>query len=227
MFYRKYLILVTSLLFATLLTNCIKNDGHEDNLFLADVKHDLNSFLKEYSEGNVNSYYLKDSLRGKDSISDIKFYYSGLLYFKMVTIDSLYKIIPGIFWNEEKFNHLDTMPYVNSVSIIEENAEIDQKIKDKLITIINSLIKIQPEIIKIKEEMEKLRPGTKKEKLNCQNCKIKSSSEGIKSAKVMSELYVEVEKQFVIVYRELACATFAIELIDVRKVATNSYKIRI
>ena len=218
------------LILVTLFFSCNdvkKNNTSKENIFFADINNDLNSFLKDYSKKNISSYYLEDGSRGKDSIKDAEFHYAALLYFKMNSIDSLYQMLPNIYWASEKYSELDTMVYINSNNIVNSDSKVSQAIKVKLVELINHLSNIQLQLKVLRIEMEELRPGIKNEKLNCQNCKFNVSSNEINKISTMAELYLEIEKQFVIIYRELACTTFAIELLDVRKVASNSYKVRI
>jgi hypothetical protein len=220
--------LLGGLIFA--LSSCTSSKSEKnvaDNLYFADVVYDLNEFQIEFSRKVIKTYYLEDSLRGKDSLKDLKFHYASVLYFKKKTIDSLYKTLPTVFWGKSPFKVLDTMVYKNSTNIFYGDSEVDDDIKTTLIKYVVILKTLQKDISDIRKEIESKRPGEKKEKIDCQNCKTLNSEDAINKVKNFSELYLETENQFLITYRELACSSFAIELINVRKVANNNYKVRI
>lgn len=209
---------------------CIKKASDDELnrlLYIADVTHDLNIFQEDRAYENIHEFYLEDSLRGKDKMKDLKFHYGRLLIFKKDTIDSLHKLLAGTFWKNELNKAMDTMTYVNSEGVVSSNAIPGLGLKGKIISYVDILSKVQLRLIEIKNEIERQRPGTKNEKIVCQNCKVFNSSEGIKKANNMAELYFETENQFTIIYRELRCTAFAIKLLDVGKVAKRDYKVRI
>ncbi len=204
-----------------------EDNNAKDELFFADIVSGLNINLHDDSFNKIQNYYLEESSKGLDSIKDLQFNYAGRLFFKAKTIDSLYQMLPGIFWGESKYSMLDTTIYVNSVNIVSANSPISQNISNELIRHIKVLENLQLQIIKIRLEIEAQRPGSKNEKLDCQNCKTKISISGVENANTLASVYLETEKQFLIINRELNCSVFAIQLINTRKVASKNYKVRI
>ncbi|MCE3239479.1 MAG: hypothetical protein K0R24_2460 [Gammaproteobacteria bacterium] len=228
MFRIKIIISATILFLINACDNIDKKLKTKDVLYYADIEKDLSRYLTDYSYNKLNSYYLEDSLVDKDSIKRIKYYYSILLLDKNKTLDSLGLLLPEVFWLDKNYKpDFDSMTYVNSVNVVKGDAEINESVRKRALSYVEIFSKMQTDIIDLRLEMEKLRPGKKNEKINCLVCKELISPDGIKQAKTMAQLYLETEKQFVIIFRELGCATYAIELIDQRKVATNSHKIRI
>lgn len=196
-------------------------------LYLAEITNNFNDKLEWFADENIHEFYIEDSLWGKDKIKDLKYDYGRLLILKKDTIDSLHKRLAGTFWLDANKKPIDTMTYVNSITIVSADAIPSERLKNEIISYVETLTKIQQSLLSIKAEVEKQRPGNKNERIDCQNCKSLNSSEAIRKTTNMAELYLETENQFTIIYRELRCTAFAISLLDVPKRVSKLYKIRI
>lgn len=207
--------------------SCQRIDNVEQNLVNSDVHHDLNMFLSNYANNNLNKYYLEDTLRGIDSIKDIEFKFAAKIYFIKKTIDSLYENLPKILFSN-KINVYDTLIYRNSGLIINPTENVRDGILKECNNKILTVLRIkQNQLIEIRRQIENIRVGKSNEKLNCQNCKDEIILIQDNPSISYSEFYLHIEKQFLIVYRELSCSSFAIELIVKPKVAKNNYTVRI
>jgi hypothetical protein len=208
--------------------NNLKNYSDQETLYFADCIKDLNTSLQKTNEKYLDKYYLDDSLRGKDSINDKKFYFATLIYGEKLEIDSLYKLLNSVLFINEKYKSIDTMPYITAPNIIDMNKNIETNIVNNISDILNVLKVKQTKLIEIRHEIEKLRPGTKNELIDCQLCRQNVNVELAISSHINPAIfYTNIEKAFNLVYREMNCCLFTVSLLNVRKVAQRNYKVRI
>ena len=198
-------------------------------LFLADCMKDLNVETDHNCENYLDDYYLKKDSLGKDSIATTKHYFGLGVFLQKEIVDSLYKNLPSILFHNENNNKfsIDTTTYISSPNLVSGEQYKKPDIKATLKKYIGLLVMVQDSLRSIQTSIEAYRIGPKKEKIVCQLSRQNIFFTDIEKSSSNAGLFLETEKQFNIIYRELECTLFSISMVYKWKSANNHYKIRI
>ena len=196
-------------------------------LFLADCLRDLNKATKRECKFYLDDFWLDDDKRHPDSLATKKFNLALRAYIEKEIIDSLHRDVCSILMqNNEQFS-MDTAVYVTYPSFVSNDVFKSQTVLNALKTYVASMTAIQDSLRVIQKDIEKTRLGPKDEKIICQLSRQTVSFNDIEKSSSNAELFLETEKQFNIVYRELQCTLFSITLAFKWKSAKRHYKTRI
>lgn len=196
-------------------------------LFLADCMKDLNVETDHNCENFLSKYYLKEDSLGQDSVSTAKHYFGLGAYLQKVIIDSLYKKLPFVLLKNNSKYPIDTTTYISSPNIVPNDQFKNNDIRETLKQYINLLATVQDSLRSIQTDIESYRLGPKKEKIICQLSRQTIFYTDIEKSSSNAELFLETEKQFNIIYRELECTLYSIDFIYKWKSAERYYKTRI
>lgn len=196
-------------------------------LFLADCLRDLNKATKRECKLYLNDYWLDEDNRNPDSLATKKFNFALRVYIEKEIIDSLHKEVSAILMQNEKQFQQDTAVYISYPNFVEKGVYKNKEVINGLKKYISSMATIQDSLRLIQKDIEKTRTGPKNEKIICQLSRQTVSFIDIEKCNSNAELYLETEKQFNIVYRELQCTFYFVQFAYVWKSASNHRKTRI
>jgi hypothetical protein len=192
----------------------------------SDCLKDLNHHIANFVYSSSMQYDFPENEKATDSIKLQKFKYGVEIYAYTEMVDSMHKLIPKLVMPCSDSRQSDTAIYRSYKAFVDTNKLESLKKSKELISILNELSDIHAKAEKIRVDIEHKRTGEKDEKIICQLCSRKIDVSNIHNIKTFPELFVYIEKQFNITFRELHCSCFAISLLDTRKVAYR-YKVRI
>ena len=196
-------------------------------LFMADCLRDLNKLTKRECKFYFDDYWLDDDKRHPDSLATKKFNFALRVYIEKEIIDSLHRDVSSILMQNKEQFRMDTAVYISYPNFVQKDLYKNKNVLNDLKKYISSMTIIQDSLRLIQKDIEKTRVGPKKEKIICQLSRQTVFFNDIAKCNSNAELFLETEKQFNILYRELNCTLYSIKLVNQWKSASNHHKTRI